>query len=138
MFLYKTDIASLNALRPSSFQLLLDRNNTRASHTIRKATYGVVYQCDGLICGVIPVEVSDDISTVLGIYTSHKIYAAHHDTVREMMEHFITELTESQALMSVKIPTTSEEEHTLRYYTLCGFAVQNGSDGNVLLSLMHT
>jgi len=138
MFLYKTDVASLNAVRPSSFQLLLDRNYTRASQTIRKATYGVVYQCDGLICGVIPVEVSDDISTVLGIYTSHKIYEEHHDTVREMLEHFITELAESKALMSVKIPTTTEEEHTLRYFTQCGFAVQDRSDGNVLLSLMHT
>jgi len=138
MFLYKTDVASLIALRPSCFQLLLDLKNKIASHTLHKATYGVVYQCDGLICGVIPVEVSDDVSTVLGIYTSHMNHEAHHDTVREMLDHFTTELTESQALMSVKVPTSTEEENTLRYYTQCGFVEQSRSDGHIRLSLKHT
>jgi len=136
MYLYKTDVATLCVLQPDRFRQVLSHNLWRADQHIKEATYGVVEQRDGHIVSVLPVVVLDNVSTVLGAYTSHgSSKVDHRNSMRGLLELFIEELAGQTARVSVEVPVASDVDSMMGFYMQCGFAEESRSASHVHLSL---
>jgi len=103
---------------------------------MKEATYGVVQQYRGKIVGVLPVLVSDNTSTVLGVYTSHgSDMRAHNTTAREMLELFMSELSGQTARVRVPLHAASHEDSIVNCFLQCGFAEEERTASEVCLTL---
>ena len=136
MYLYKTDVATLCALQPDRFTQLLSHNPCLASQHVKEATYGVVEQREGHIVSVLPVVVLNNVSTVLGTYTSYGSNKVdHRNSMRGMLELFIAELAGQTARVSVDVPIASDLDSMMAFYMQCGFGEESRSACQVHLSL---
>ena len=119
MYVYKTDVATLAALRPNMIHTLLQTGHGLVTpSSLERSSYGVLMQDNKVICGIAHVHVKDDVHWIEGMCMrdTHR----HRGLGSEMLDLITSELAGAQAKTAVlrDVPT---HDLLVMFYTKRGF-----------------